>query len=87
MGEKTIDTVRTTLRGRTARALGRARYAALGGAVGGALGGLVSRNAASTAAGIGALVGAFVGEPRTDVDSVLNELLDRAGDVDSDERE
>ncbi|GAB7092726.1 hypothetical protein JCM18237_29970 [Halorubrum luteum] len=80
MGDKTIDTVRTTLRGRVIRAYGRARYAAIGGAIGGGLGGLVSRNAASTGAGLGALVGAIVGETRTDVDSIVTDLLERGGD-------
>lgn len=80
MGDKTIDSVRTTVRGRVVRACGRARYAAIGGAIGGGLGGLVSRNAASTGAGLGALVGALVGEKRTDVDSIVTELLERGRD-------
>lgn len=64
---------------RFTRALGRARYAAIGGAVGGFAGGLINRNLASTGAGVGALVGAVVGEKRTDVDSLLEEFLaDRA---------
>lgn len=80
MGDKAIDTVRTTVRGRAVRAFGRARYAAIGGAIGGGIGGLISRNAASTGAGIGALVGALVGEKRTDVDSIVAELLERGRD-------
>lgn len=86
MGDKTIGSVRTTVQGRVVRALGRARYAAIGGAVGGGVGGLISRNAASTGAGLGALIGAIIGEKRTDVDSLVTQLLDRGSDeVETDE--
>ncbi|SNR22943.1 hypothetical protein [Halorubrum vacuolatum] len=79
MEESRLGTIQETVRGRTTRALGRARYAAIGGAIGGGVGGLISRNAASTGAGIGALIGAIVGETRTDVDSLFDELAETVG--------